>query len=74
MTARFRVSATGRAPLRYQWEENGTNIPGATGVSYTTPPTTETDNGDVFAVIVSNVGGTVTSSDAKLTVKPASGR
>jgi poly(3-hydroxybutyrate) depolymerase len=30
LPASFRVSATGNAPLSYQWEENGTNIPGAT--------------------------------------------
>jgi hypothetical protein len=29
-TATFRVSATGAAPLSYQWRKNGTGIPGAT--------------------------------------------
>ena len=38
-TARFRVIATGSAPLHYQWKKNGTNIPGASKTSYTTPPT-----------------------------------
>lgn len=36
-TATFTVAATGTAPLSYQWSENGTAIPGATGASYTTP-------------------------------------
>jgi beta-galactosidase len=49
------------------------NIPGAIGMSYTTPPTTEADNGDVFAAIVTNAVGTVTSDNAILTVRSASG-
>ncbi len=72
MTAEFRALAAGTAPLSYQWKENGVNIPGATGMSYTTPPTTEADNGDVFAAIVSNAVGTITSDNATLTVRPAS--
>jgi hypothetical protein len=73
MTAEFRSLAAGTAPLSFQWKENGVDIPGATGMSYTTPPTTEADNGDVFAAIVTNAVGTVTSDNATLTVRPASG-
>ncbi|HMF85905.1 MAG TPA: immunoglobulin domain-containing protein, partial [Nitrospiraceae bacterium] len=66
--ARFSVTATGTAPLHYQWTKNGVNITGATKASYTTPPTTVEDNGALFAVTVSNLAGSVTSNNAILTV------
>jgi hypothetical protein len=68
-TAKFSVTATGTTPLHYQWMKNGVSIAGATGSSYTTPPTTAADNGALFAVIVSNVAGSVTSNNAVLTVQ-----
>src|SRR5437899_2575450 len=49
--ATFSVSATGTAPLSYQWQKNGTNITGATSSSYTTPATTTTDSGSAFRVV-----------------------
>jgi hypothetical protein len=67
-TASFSVTATGTAPLSYQWQKNGTTISGATSPSYTTPATTSSDNGAVFTVVVSNSAGSVTSSAATLTV------
>jgi len=67
-TAKFRVAATGSAPLSYQWRKNGLNITGATRRSYTTPPTTAADNGSLFSVVVSNGIGSVTSNNATLTV------
>src|SRR5882672_8119099 len=36
-TATFSVTASGTAPLSYQWKKNGTSISGATSASYTTP-------------------------------------
>ena len=36
-TASFSVSATGTAPLSYQWSKNNTPINGATSSTYTTP-------------------------------------
>jgi len=57
-TANFSVTATGTAPLTYQWTKNGVNITaGANSASDTTPATTTTDNGALFAVVVSNSGG-----------------
>ena len=67
-TAAFSVSATGTAPLRYQWRRNGGNVPGATASSHTTAPTTLDDDGSRFAVVVSNDFGSVTSRQALLTV------
>jgi hypothetical protein len=72
-TAMFSVTATGKAPLSYQWQENGTNISGASAASYTTPATVLADNGSQFQVIVSNSAGAVTSNMATLTVTAASG-
>jgi glucose/arabinose dehydrogenase len=67
-TATFTVSASGTAPLSYQWQKNQTNIAGATSASYTTPATVLADNGSKFRCIVSNVAGNVASSEATLTV------
>src|SRR5213075_699211 len=70
-TATFAVTATGTAPLRYQWQKNSANISGATSASYTTPATTTSDSGSTFKVVVSNSAGTATSNAATLTVSPA---
>ena len=70
-TATFTVAASGTAPLSYQWRKNGVAISGATSSNYTTPPTTTSDSGSAFTVVVTNTAGTVTSSTATLTVNPA---
>jgi photosystem II stability/assembly factor-like uncharacterized protein len=70
-TASFSVTATGTAPLSYQWRRNGAAISGATASTYTTPATTVADNGAVFSVVVSNSAGSATSADATLTVTSA---
>jgi hypothetical protein len=70
-TATFGVTATGTAPLTYQWMENGTNISGATAASYTTPATSLADSGTTFSVVVSNSVSNVTSNSAVLTVTAA---
>ena len=68
--AKFCVRATGTKPLGYQWKKNGANIAGATRPSYTTPSTTLADNGALFAVVVSDRAGSITSNNATLTVVP----
>jgi len=70
-TATFSVTATGTAPLTYQWQKNAADISGATSASYTTPMTTTVDSGTLFRVMVSNSAGSVTSSTATLTVNPS---
>ena len=70
-TATFSVSATGAAPLDYQWSENGKAIAGATSASYTTPAATAPENGSRFTVTVSNSAGSVTSNAAVLMVGSA---
>jgi len=67
-TATFMVSATGTAPLAYQWQKNAAPIANATASSYTTPAENLTDDGAVFAVVLSNAAGNTTSSSATLTV------
>ena len=71
-TATFSVTASGTAPLSYQWKKNGTALSGATSSSYTTPATTSSDNGAQFTVVVSNASGSATSNAATLTVNAAS--
>jgi len=69
-TATFSVTASGTAPLSYQWQKNGADINGATLASYTTPATAAQDNGAEFRVVVSNSAGKATSNPATLTVSP----
>jgi hypothetical protein len=69
--ATFTVTASGTAPLQYQWQKNGSPISGASGASYTTPATTLADNGATFRCIVSNTVNSATSNSATLTVQSA---
>ena len=71
--ATFSVTATGTAPLKYQWQQNGAAISGATNASYTTPLETAADNGALFSVVITNAGGSVTSRNARLTVTTSGG-
>jgi hypothetical protein len=61
------VTASGTAPLSYQWYKSGGIIFGATSNSLTFNPA-QTYNWDNYFVIVSNVFGSVTSSPATLVV------
>ena len=71
-TTRFSVASTGAAPIKYQWLTNGLNIALATNNSYTTPVLVLGDNGKVFSAVVSNASGSVSSSNATLTVSAPS--
>jgi glucose/arabinose dehydrogenase len=71
-SATFSVTASGAAPLSYQWKKNGTNISGATSSSYTIASVTTASAGN-FSVAVSNSSGTVTSNNATLTVTSSGG-
>lgn len=65
----FSVDAGGSAPLSYQWQKNSTDIPGATGTSYTIPAITAGDMTD-YRVKLVNPYGTNYSTQTALTVLP----
>jgi glucose/arabinose dehydrogenase len=66
-SATFNVSASGTAPLSYQWQRNQVNISGATSSSYTFT-TVLADNAAKFRCVVTNAFGNATSNEATLTV------
>ena len=66
----FTVTATGTAPLTYQWQKNGASIQGANASVFTIASVQSTDAGS-YTVAVSNAASTVTSGPAAvLTVLP----
>ncbi len=71
--ATFTVTASGAAPLTYQWSKNSAAIAGATSATYTTPATTSADTGSTFQVAVTGGGLTTPSASAKLTVNASTG-
>ena len=64
----FHVSATG-TPLFYQWHLSNTNLPAATGATLTLNSVT-TNNAGTYSVTITNLGGSVTSSNVTLAVYP----
>ncbi len=62
----FEVGATGQQ-LSYQWQKGTEDIPGATNATYTIAPVKAADAGQ-YRCVVTNPGGSVTSSYATLTV------
>ncbi len=66
-TVTFNVAALGTPPLQYQWRKNGTTIAGATQASFVIT-NLQASHAGAYSVVVSNPGGTVTSSDAVLVV------
>lgn len=68
-TATFVVVAAGAPTLAYQWRRDGVDIPDAINPSYSFT-VAASDSGAKFSVVVSNVFGRVTSSEAALTVGP----
>ena len=69
----FTIAASGTPALTFQWQRNGSTIPGATAATYTLNSVTLNDNAAVFHCIVSNAYGTSTSNDATLTVSSTPG-
>jgi hypothetical protein len=64
----FSANVVGSLPLSYQWTRNGIPITGATNSILRIPAPTLADDG-VYALQVSNPGGTEFSQDATLTVQ-----
>jgi len=73
--ASFSVTASGTAP-GYQWQRSTdggatwADIAGATAATHGTGATSTTMSGQLYRVVVSNAGGSVTSAAAMLTVNP----
>jgi len=63
----FSVEVSGTAPFSFQWFFNGAAIPGANAGSYTRANAQPADSGS-YSVVVANLAGTVTSSNAVLLV------
>ncbi len=65
--ASLSVNASGFGALKFQWQKQGTNISGATGSQLKFSRVATNDAG-TYRVLVSNLGGTVISSNAVLKV------
>lgn len=65
----FSVAVTGTRPFSFQWRFDGEEIPGATGPSLTLS-NISLGNAGYYSVVVTNTGGSVTSSSALMTVTP----
>jgi hypothetical protein len=66
-TAMLSVTATGTAPLRYQWRVNGANLPGATNSLLGISNVQGTEAGD-YSVLAYNEAGSTVSSNATVSV------
>ncbi|MFM2082855.1 MAG: hypothetical protein RL380_1546, partial [Verrucomicrobiota bacterium] len=66
-TASFSVSVTGTTPRTFQWRFNGTNIVNATNSSLSVANVLPANAGN-YSVVIANALGSVTSSNALLTV------
>lgn len=60
-TGTFSASVAGLPAPTVQWQENGTDIPGATGTSLILTNVQFSQDGFVYSIIASNVAGTATN-------------
>ena len=67
-TVTFTVGATGYPPPTYQWQYNGSDLPGETGPTLTIPLAQFFPHNGNYTVVVRNPSGQVTSAVAKLSV------
>ncbi len=63
----FAVGASGTPPLSYLWQKNGAPLARATNVSLVLTNVTRTNSG-TYTVVVTNLAGSITSSNAVLLV------
>ena len=71
--ATFAVTAVGISPLSYQWQTNGVNLTDGGGISGSTNNVltitdVQTNNSGSYTVVITNIAGSATSSNAVLTV------
>jgi len=67
--ATFRVTASGDAPLSYQWRFNDADQIGKTNTTLTVTNVQRANSGS-YSVVVTNLSGSVTSRVATLTITP----
>ncbi|MCH7794560.1 MAG: immunoglobulin domain-containing protein, partial [Proteobacteria bacterium] len=68
--ASFSVEADGVPPLQFQWQHNGSDIPGATDSTYAIDAITPADLGQYRCVVTDGCELTVASADAGLSLPP----
>lgn len=66
----FMANADGFTPLNYQWLFNGTNLAGEAGNSLGLVNVQMTNAGN-YSVVVRNIAGSITSTNAMLRINPA---
>ena len=77
-TATFTAAASGTPTPSVQWQvstnsgSSWSNLSGATSGTYTTPPTTGANNGNLYRAVFSSSAGTATTTTATLTVRATS--
>jgi alpha-tubulin suppressor-like RCC1 family protein len=64
----FAVEAQSSVPLSYQWQENGTDLPGATAPWLTLTNLSLSRTGTRYSVVLSNAYGMVETTPAELSV------
>jgi hypothetical protein len=73
-TARFNITASGDAPLTYQWRRNGSNLSNGGNISGANTPALTINNVTIapdaadYDIVVANIAGSATSSAATLSV------
>lgn len=70
LDATFSIEAAGAGPRAYQWQKNGTDLPGATRFVLTLTDVRLMDSGSAFRARVSNAYGSLLSEAAWLQVEP----
>ena len=65
----FSVSLTRNLGASFQWQRNGTDIPGANGAEFEIESAGIADNGAVYRAVIVNAEGMTTSRGALLTVR-----
>lgn len=67
--ASFSVAAYGSPPLNYQWQFNATNISGATSSSLSISNVAQSNLGN-YSAVITNAFGSISSSNAMLSMYP----